>query len=87
MLNFTVGFFHCFFFFQFDALHTRGSSHGCSRITRRAYEQPYYVSMMDEAFKLWAQIEEESGTELYMYVVILQKLTCSVIFETVLASI
>ena len=45
------------------------------------------MSMMDEAFKLWAQIEEESGTELYMYVVILQKLTCSVIFETVLASI
>lgn len=62
------------FLFQFDALHTRGSSHGCSRITRRAYDQPYYVSMMDEAFKLWAQIEEESGTELYMYVVILPNL-------------
>jgi len=29
---------------------------------------------MDEAFKLWAQIEEESGTELYMYVVILPNL-------------
>ena len=43
------------------------------------------MSMMDEAFKLWAQIEEESGTELYMYVVILQDLACSVIFETVLA--
>ena len=52
--------------FQFDALHTRGSSHGCSRITRKAYVQPYYVEMMKEAFELWSQIEEESGTELYV---------------------
>ena len=44
------------------------------------------MSMMDEAFKLWAQIEEESGTELYMYVVILPNLACSVICETVLAN-
>ena len=49
-----------FFLFapQFSALHTRGSSHGCSRITRKAYDQPYYVRMMQEAFKLWEEIEK-----------------------------
>ncbi|XP_011404967.1 PREDICTED: uncharacterized protein LOC100633392 [Amphimedon queenslandica] len=50
---------------QFDRGHTRGSSHGGSRITRRAYHQSYYVKMMDEAFKLWSDIEKESGKQLY----------------------
>jgi hypothetical protein len=51
---------------QFSSLHTRGSSHGSSRITRRAYSKPYYVHMMDEAYRLWADIEKESGTKLYV---------------------
>ena len=51
--------------FQFDALHTRGSSHGQSRITRRTYQKPYYVQMMNEAFPLWSDLEQESGFSLY----------------------
>ena len=50
---------------QFDALHTRGSSHGPTRITRRAYEKDFYVHMMDEAFVLWKQIEEKAGIKIY----------------------
>lgn len=50
---------------QFDATHTRGSSHGPSRITRRAYEKDFYVRLMDEAFVLWKRLEEEAGIKLY----------------------
>ena len=46
--------------------HSRGSSHGGSRIIRRGYHARHYVEMMREAFKLWERIEEESGTQLYM---------------------
>ena len=53
---------------QFSALHSRGSSHGSSRITRRAYDYPFYVKMMDEAFRMWSALEEESDTKLYEYV-------------------
>ena len=52
-------------FIQFQLGHSRGSSHGWSRITRRGYNTQYYAKMMTEAFKLWEQIEEESGTKLY----------------------
>ena len=50
---------------KFDALHTRGSSHGGSRITRKAYGKPYYVELMKEAFPMWADIEKEIGKQLY----------------------
>lgn len=53
---------------QFSALHTRGSSHGGSRITRRAYTKPYYIKMMVEAYRMWDQIEREGNTQLYMWV-------------------
>ena len=51
---------------QFSSLHSRGSSHGSSRITRRTYNTPFYVHMMDEAYGLWSAIEKESGAQLYM---------------------
>ncbi|XP_064395322.1 peroxisomal sarcosine oxidase-like isoform X1 [Halichondria panicea] len=51
---------------QFSALHTRGSSHGGSRITRRAYTKAYYIKMMDEAYRMWDQIEREGKTQLYL---------------------
>ncbi|XP_065842903.1 peroxisomal sarcosine oxidase-like isoform X2 [Oscarella lobularis] len=50
---------------QFDRLHTRGSSHGASRITRMAYNRPYYVAMMKDAFPMWESIERESGKKLF----------------------
>jgi len=51
---------------QFPLPHSRGSSHGHSRITRMAYPQPFYSNMMVESFKIWEQLERETGTQLYM---------------------
>lgn len=50
---------------QFVLPHTRGSSHGQTRIIRKAYEQEFYAHMMEECYKLWAEVEKESGTQLY----------------------
>ena len=51
--------------FQYEACHSRGSSCGQSRITRRAYETVFYVEMMNEAYKMWSDLEREAGTTLY----------------------
>eukprot|EP00064_Thunnus_orientalis_P001360 superscaffoldBa00000092_g1363 len=50
---------------QFILPHTRGSSHGQTRIIRKAYEQDFYTHMMGECYELWAQLERESGVKLY----------------------
>ncbi|KAG7281403.1 hypothetical protein CRUP_029852 [Coryphaenoides rupestris] len=50
---------------QFVLPHSRGSSHGQTRIIRRAYDQDYYTVMMDEAYRLWAELEQEAGVRLY----------------------
>ncbi|XP_068174418.1 peroxisomal sarcosine oxidase [Antennarius striatus] len=50
---------------QFVLPHTRGSSHGQTRIIRKAYEQNFYCHMMEECYQLWAQLEKETGVELY----------------------
>ncbi|XP_026550201.1 peroxisomal sarcosine oxidase [Notechis scutatus] len=49
---------------QFPLPHTRGSSHGQSRIARSAYPQDVYLELMAEAKGLWAQLEAEAGTQL-----------------------
>lgn len=49
---------------QFGLGHSRGSSHGTSRIFRLAYEDPYYVAMAKAALPLWRELERESGLEL-----------------------
>ena len=54
--------------FQFSSLHSRGSSHGSSRVTRRAYTKPYYVQMVDDSYAMWEELERESRTQLFMYV-------------------
>ena len=64
-LEYTAIFAHIF---QFSSLHSRGSSHGSSRITRRAYTKPYYVKMVDDSYAMWDEMERESGTQLFMYV-------------------
>lgn len=53
------------YFSQFEACHSRGSSCGQSRITRRAYENLFYVEMMNDAYDLWSDLEKESGVTLY----------------------
>ena len=49
---------------QFELGHTRGSSHGRSRIFRLAYPDAEWVRMAQEALSLWRGLEEESATEL-----------------------
>ncbi|XP_014808564.1 PREDICTED: peroxisomal sarcosine oxidase [Calidris pugnax] len=50
---------------QFMLPHSRGSSHGQSRITRSAYPQMSYACMMPDSFHLWQRLEAEAGTSLY----------------------
>uniref|UniRef100_A0A8V5HE49 Peroxisomal sarcosine oxidase n=1 Tax=Melopsittacus undulatus TaxID=13146 RepID=A0A8V5HE49_MELUD len=50
---------------QFILPHSRGSSHGQSRITRSAYPQVPYARMMPDSFRLWKRLENEAGTSLY----------------------
>ena len=46
---------------RFGPDHTRGSSHGPSRIFRFSYADPEYVRMAMEALPLWRRLERESG--------------------------
>ena len=44
--------------------HRRGSSHGNSRIFRRAYLDPLYVDLTGRAGRLWARLAAEAGRPL-----------------------
>lgn len=50
---------------QFPIPHSRGSSTGHSRITRRAYSSEVYAKMMPEAYKLWENLEKESHNKIF----------------------
>jgi len=49
---------------QFDLKHTRGSSHGTSRIFRLSYPDEDWVRLARRAYELWRDLERESGTQL-----------------------
>ena len=50
---------------QFSPAHSKGSSHGHSRIIRQAYfEDPRYVPLLKRSFELWRQLQKDSGTPL-----------------------
>jgi sarcosine oxidase len=49
---------------QFRVGHTRGSSHGATRIFRLAYQEPAWVQLAQEALPLWRDLEAESGETL-----------------------
>ena len=49
---------------QYSVGHDRGSSHGSSRIYRRAYTDPAYIALTGRAAEEWARLEEESGVRL-----------------------
>src|SRR3954463_11098153 len=50
---------------QFARGHTRGSSHGESRIIREIYfEHPLYVPIVRRAYELWHELEREVGERL-----------------------
>jgi sarcosine oxidase len=52
---------------QFRAGHTRGSSHGATRIFRLAYEEPEWVRLAQEALPLWRELEAEAGETLLRF--------------------
>ncbi|ELT87604.1 hypothetical protein CAPTEDRAFT_226581 [Capitella teleta] len=49
---------------QFPLPHSRGSSHGHSRIIRKAYSEDYYARMMVDAYCMWHDLEQQSSTSL-----------------------
>lgn len=51
---------------QFEPAHDRGSSHGETRVIRRAYyEHPDYVPIVSRAYDLWHELERETNQALY----------------------
>ena len=51
-------------FEQFAPGHTRGSSHGGTRIFRFAYYDPFYVRMAQASLPLWRVLEDDAGESL-----------------------
>jgi sarcosine oxidase len=50
---------------QFPLVHAQGSSHGHTRIIRRAYyEHPGYVPLVRRAFERWYDLEQRTGRHL-----------------------
>ena len=51
---------------RFGIAHDRGSSHGDTRIIRKAYmEHPDYVPLLHRAYELWEELEAEGAGELF----------------------
>lgn len=48
---------------QFEAAHRNGSSHGSSRIVRRAYNDELYTRLTGQALELWRELEHETGAD------------------------
>jgi len=46
---------------QFDAGHSRGSSHGPTRIFRFSYQDPVYVELALEGWRDWQRLERDLG--------------------------
>ena len=58
---------------RFEPGHDRGSSHGQTRIIRKAYfEHPDYVPLLERAYQLWADLESRCGRQLYFPVGVLE---------------
>jgi len=52
---------------QYTPAHDRGSSHGRTRIIREAYfEHPDYVPLIQRAYELWAALQVEDGSRLFL---------------------
>jgi sarcosine oxidase len=52
---------------QYQPAHALGSSHGGSRIIRKAYyEDPSYVPLLLRAYELWRQLEQQTGSHLLL---------------------
>jgi len=52
---------------QFGIAHDRGSSHGETRIIRKAYfEHPNYIPLLNRAYELWEELERITGEKLFV---------------------
>jgi sarcosine oxidase len=52
---------------QFEVGHQRGSSHGQTRIIRKAYyEHPDYVPLLRRAYERWYDLEQQSGERMLL---------------------
>ncbi|WP_458189531.1 N-methyl-L-tryptophan oxidase [Haladaptatus sp. NG-WS-4] len=50
---------------RFDVPHAKGSSHGVTRIIRKAYyEHPDYVPLLERAYDLWHELDETHPNQL-----------------------
>jgi sarcosine oxidase len=49
---------------QYEPGHTRGSSHGRTRIFRLAYPEAHWVELAEEALRGWRDLERQTGTTL-----------------------
>ncbi|WP_227131064.1 N-methyl-L-tryptophan oxidase [Halorubellus salinus] len=50
---------------RFDVPHSKGSSHGSTRIIRKAYhEHPDYVPLLERAYENWRDLEAATGRDL-----------------------
>ena len=49
---------------QFELGHTRGSSHGRSRIFRLSYAEEHWIELAQRAYRLWRGLERETKTRL-----------------------
>ena len=49
---------------QFELNHRMGSSHGRSRIVRKAYPDAFYTEIMQEGYPMWADLRQEAGEKL-----------------------
>src|SRR5262245_18603431 len=50
---------------QFPVIHDRGSSHGQTRVTRKAYyENPAYVPLVRRAYERWYDLEQRRDKRL-----------------------
>ncbi|MEM1295212.1 MAG: N-methyl-L-tryptophan oxidase [Verrucomicrobiota bacterium] len=51
---------------QYPGGHSNGSSHGATRVIRKAYfEHPNYVPLLNRAYQLWRDLEAQTGQSLY----------------------
>lgn len=51
---------------QYGIAHDLGSSHGETRIIRKAYfEHPNYIPLLQRAYELWKELEQDSGQSLF----------------------
>jgi len=49
---------------QFNNLHSRGSSHGATRIIRSLYTEVHYAKLVQKAYRLWNELEQQTNTQL-----------------------